>query len=557
MMRAVFRLIFVFFFLFFPTTAYASETQLTWERSQMQQVEVAPEAAKEISSISLDGQGQSILFALSPQVSSDGRYIYRVLIPTSFRTGEYVVHAAKQDGTFTNLAIIKVVEYQSAAYAPLKDIKTVTTLSVTLFALVASWGINQTEQSRNDGAFRNDQSTLDSAEGGVLGRRAKDRRKFRRGLISSLHLDHLRSVWTISSNHYSPLFSRLISDAGYLQYSLGALVLIFPFAGALLGALAFKDISGFGGITVPSLSILLSILVLATFDASSGFLASIMFGLCALTSHRFQNIFDIRLYLGLSILWFAPSFIANATRSLRKSRKDSEPWERLIDVVVGSFITGWAIHNLVSGLNGLAHLKLPISNHAGFIGLVIGLCIAARYLVEEYVNSRNHYYLSYLSPSDLNELSPSFRLLGWFVKGLIFLLFAVSFLGLSWQIWAALIMLLVPTMLKEIKEKFPNSPFLFQLLPVGIPAIVTMTLLGKFYSPFINSLNLDPASASRTIFVLAAIPGFVIGLLKFFGRKPKDGDSRWYMRTHNVALYRVGGVFMFATYLGLTLGFIG
>jgi hypothetical protein len=84
-----------------------------------------------------------------------------------------------------------------------------------------------------------------------------------------------------------------------------------------------------------------------------------------------------------------------------------------------------------------------------------------------------------------------------------------------------------------------------------------MTILGKFYSPIINGLNLDPASASRTIFVLAALPGFFIGLLKFFGRTPKEGDVRWYMRPSNVALYRVGGVFMLLTYAGLTLGLIG
>ena len=556
-MRALVRTLFALALAVAPTAAFAAETQLTWERSQMHSVEVAPEIAQTITAISLDGEGQSLPFSLSPQLTQEGRYLYRVLIPTAFSPGSYVVHAAKSDGTFENLAIIKVVEFQSSGYAPLTDTKTVTTLSVTLFALLATWGINQTEQSRNNDDFRNDQTTLDSAEGGSLGRVARERRKFRRGLISSVHLDHLRSEWTITSNHISPLFSRLISDGGYLQYSLGVLVLLFPIVGGLLGAIAFHDIAGFGGIAVPSLSIFIAIVILAALDASAGFFAAIIFGLCALTSHRFQNVYDLRLYLGMSILWFVPSFIANSTRALRKSRKDSNLWERLTDLTVGSFITGWAVHNMVIGLNGLAHLKFPIARHAALIGIIVGGVIALRYIVEEYVNSRNHYYLSYLSPSTVNEHHPNFRFVGWVIKAGLFLFFAVSFLGVTWQIWAAVSLLMIPNILKVIKERFPNSPTLFQILPVGIPGLVFMTILGKFYSPIINGLNLDPASASRTIFVLAALPGFIIGLLKFFGRTPKEGDVRWYMRPSNVALYRVGGIFMLLTYAGLTLGLIG
>jgi hypothetical protein len=84
-----------------------------------------------------------------------------------------------------------------------------------------------------------------------------------------------------------------------------------------------------------------------------------------------------------------------------------------------------------------------------------------------------------------------------------------------------------------------------------------MTLLGKIYSQYINSLNLDPSSASRTIFVLSPIPGFIIGLLKFFGRQPKSGDVRWYMRSNMTALYRTGGVILLALCSALTLGLVG
>ena len=116
---------------------------------------------------------------------------------------------------------------------------------------------------------------------------------------------------------------------------------------------------------------------------------------------------------------------------------------------------------------------------------------------------------------------------------------------------------MLPQLIKTVKEKFPNSPTLFQILPVGIPALVFMTLLGKFYSHYVNSLSLDPATASRTIFVLSPIPGFIIGLLKFFGREAKPGDVRWYMRSNMKTLYRVGGVILLALYSALTVGLVG
>jgi hypothetical protein len=117
--------------------------------------------------------------------------------------------------------------------------------------------------------------------------------------------------------------------------------------------------------------------------------------------------------------------------------------------------------------------------------------------------------------------------------------------------------MMIPQLVKAIKEKLPNSPMLFQILPVGVPALVVMITIGHFYTPFINSLNLEPASASRTIFLLAGIPGFIITSFKFFGRAPAEGDVRWYRRSNMKTLYRVGGTALFLTYSAFTFGLVG
>ena len=208
------------------------------------------------------------------------------------------------------------------------------------------------------------------------------------------------------------------------------------------------------------------------------------------------------------------------------------------------------------GLNGFSHLTLPLSDHANTVGIFAGGVLALRYLIEEYVNRRNPYYMSYLSPESTHRQHSTARLISWMLRSMLFLFFAISFLGNSWQLWAALALFMTPTVLSAIKNSFPNSSLLYHVLPVGIPSIVVMTLIGRGYSQLISNLELSPANATRTIFVLMAIPGFIIGLLKLFGRQPKSGDVRWYVRPNMKLGYRVFGPVLFIIATGLVTGVI-
>ncbi len=549
-------LIVLFFLLFQPASAHANQTELTWERSQMQQIEVDAALSVQIYTLTLLGSGESIEFNLSNQQSADGRALYQLLIPTSFPLDSYVIKAEMSDGTYKDLAIVRVVEYQSENYNPLTDPETVHTLAIALFALLTVWNISDRSQGKSD-EYADDQTTLDSFDTTIVGRSIRGSGLSRKGLLSSIYLDQIRSTWSISTNRFSPLLSRITSDGAYLQYSLGVGVLAFPIAGALLGALAFQDIEGNGGITTPAVSIVMAILILSALDASAGLGASVVFGLTALSSNRFGNVYDLRTFMGLTLLWISPSLVANATRTLRRSRADSDGWERLADVVLGSLITGWAIKTIVISLDGFAHLKLPLHSHAQSLGIASGLAIAVRYLLEGYVSGKNQYYLAYLSPKILHQQSPNWRLIGWFVKGSIFLFFTISFLGMTWHLWAGVAMVMFPVLAKTVKEKLPNSTILFQLIPVGLPALLFMIFVGKVYTPYINSLDLDPETATRTLFVLAGLPGLVISSLKLFGRSPSEGDTRWYLREKMRSFYRITGALFALIYITYLTGLAG
>jgi hypothetical protein len=101
--------------------------------------------------------------------------------------------------------------------------------------------------------------------------------------------------------------------------------------------------------------------------------------------------------------------------------------------------------------------------------------------------------------------------------------------------------LILPELLKRFGKNLPNSPFLFQIIPGGVPAIIVMSFIGSAFSSWVNSLPLLAADKSKTIIVLCSLPGFVIGLLKLFGRSAKAGDVRWYRRDSMKIPYRIFG----------------
>jgi hypothetical protein len=531
-------------------SAVAASAALTWERGRYQLVEIDTAISAKVTHLDLIGSGQTLEFTGSNVKTN--RTTYQVLVPSNFPIGQYAIRAYFNDGSTFDYADVRLVEYQSQGYNPAVDLKTTGALTLTFFTLLALWAGN----TGLDNQDSKDETTYEGIDANKIAatKRAKD--SYKKGLISSIGLDQFRSVLSIRLGRYSPLGARLAADGGYLQYSLGALVLFFPIFGLVLGALCFNDIHGVGHITTPSLALGTGLIVLSCLDASAGFLGFITFTVLALTSKFITNPYDFRTLLGLGLLWITPALIAGGTRPLRRSVKDVGWWERLTDILLGSLITGWAVKSLVVGLNGFAHLKLPLSAHAGTCGLFAGVAIGVRYLIEEYVNRRNHVYLSYLSPTKVHDQDSSFKLMSWFIKGILYVFFAVAFLGVHWQLFAALALFMAPNIIKEFKERFPNSSVLFQVIPVGIPAVVIIGLLNRGYQSWIDGMTLDPASKTRTLFILLALPSFILTIVKMFARNPKPGDQRWYLRPKMKVVYRTAGPLMLGLGIAMTLGVI-
>jgi hypothetical protein len=545
----------VLFLSFFPS-ASAMAADLTWEKGTTQEIEIENALSDNLINLSMQSGGNSLVFSLASTGAQ--RSIYQAAIPDGFENKTFQIIAKFKDGSSVQISTVKVVD-QSNYYNPIEDFAGITATSITLFALLAVWGTNDSQAAKRneEDEYADQKADLSGVDTNSVGKDFVETPKMRKSFLASYGLDEFRNMSTIGLSKFSPMLSRLMSDGGYLQYFLGSLSLIFPAAGAVLGYIAHQDIVGYGYVTTPALSISIALIVLGCIDAGAAFIAAIVFGFLCYTSSLMLTAFDLRTYLGLSLLWFTPALMANATRSIRKSRRDSGLWDRTADVVIGSLLTGWAVKGVIGGLNGLAHLTLPLSEYADLCGAIAGGVIFLRYLLEEIASYNHEGYLAYVSPKTLHEQNSFFRLISWFIRGFLFLFLSVSFFGLSWQLWTALGLFIAPLLIGVVKNNFPNVSLLYQLIPVGIPSIIFMSLLGKFYSGWVDTLEISAEDKARTIFLIMSIPGFFFMILKAFGRKPRKGDVRWYMRPKYNYLYKLLGPVFLIIALGLTLGVVG
>jgi hypothetical protein len=543
-------------FLSLFSSAAAFGADLTWEKGTTQEIEIENALSDNLINLSMQSGGNSLVFSLASTGAQ--RSIYQAAIPDGFENKTFQIIAKFKDGSSVQISTVKVVD-QSNYYNPIEDFAGITATSITLFALLAVWGTNDSQAAKRneEDEYADQKADLSGVDTNSVGKDFVETPKMRKSFLASYGLDEFRNMSTIGLSKFSPMLSRLMSDGGYLQYFLGSLSLIFPAAGAVLGYIAHQDIVGYGYVTTPALSISIALIVLGCIDAGAAFIAAIVFGFLCYTSSLMLTAFDVRTYLGLTLLWFTPALMANATRSIRKSRRDSGLWDRTADVVIGSLLTGWAVKGVIGGLNGLAHLTLPLSEYADLCGAIAGGVIFIRYLLEEIASYNHEGYLAYVSPKTLHEQNSFFRLISWFIRGFLFLFLSVSFFGLSWQLWVALGLFIAPLLIGVVKSNFPNIPLLYQLIPAGIPSIIFMSLLGKFYSGWVDTLVISAEEKARTIFLIMSIPGFIFMILKSFGRKPRKGDVRWYMRPKYNYLYKLLGPVFLIIALGMTLGVVG
>jgi hypothetical protein len=350
----------------------------------------------------------------------------------------------------------------------------------------------------------------------------------------------------------SPFSAKLIAESAYLRAALGSAFIGLPIASVLTALIGLQQING---LFLPPEAMALSvILIIGILDGFAGLLGMLTFGIGLILNPGLSSPNDLRMLLGLSLLGFAPGMLASAFRNLRRPEAvtSHQLYERVVDLIVAPFLAGWATLGIVSALPALAGAQLPIQDSANQLAWCAAITMFVRVLLEELAVKYFPKRSRELNPAELVSPSMKQKVISLFLRMGLFFFVSMAFVGHCWQLYAGTIIFIIPSFVSLYREKFPNYPKLYQILPSGLPGLGFALLIASAALVVLQSLFGETPEFAKIAFVLIPIPGLVLSLLGIIGRAPHEGDVRWYMRPKNLWIYRLGGVLVLLGTLRLT-----
>jgi hypothetical protein len=352
-------------------------------------------------------------------------------------------------------------------------------------------------------------------------------------------------------SRFAPLLGKILIDASYLRAILGSLSFLTIPTGVMLGYLALHS-NNFQPMP-PNFTIFTGMAVLSLFESIGGFTAALVFAIGVLASGNATSKSTVLTTLAIAAICMAPSLIAGSFRPFRRKLSVNENfWERSTDYLLSAVLTYWTFLGFINSLNPIAGKQLAITGHAKEIGLVIGVCVILRMILEDLA-----LYLYPMRSSKFAVTPPNpskrQRFISNVFKAIIFGLVMESFIGLSLPLFIGTLLFILPNILKiSVGHILPRSKLLHFALPKGGLRIVVMTILGTFFAKFAAGIFQDPHDFLTWGFVLLSIPGLFIALL---GLVSDDSRSSTF-RHHPVGfwLYRLGGAVVFYLIIQIALG---
>ena len=388
-------------------------------------------------------------------------------------------------------------------------------------------------------------ATVDAAHENYEDRRRGrgDRWKiWRRKWMTILDKPSIRLIDWLSK--FSPLATRIVEDGAYLRAATGVFSII-PAVASVVLAVASLGINN-GLFVPPPWQLFLLIAVIGIFDTFAGLLGTAVFVIGSIFLGAGTDIDSIRMLLGVVIVGYGPALLANAFRAFRKVSESGNSywWERLVDLGVLPFIGGWVTASMISALPALAGVTLAVANHVSDFALAIALAIAVRVGLEEFVARYFTERLNYLHPTEVRETYAGSRYVALAVRLSVFIFVTAALMGNDWRVWLGSALFVLPTVIGWFTDRFPNYPWLWRILPTGVPGLaftlvvasVTTSLVGSWFGPTPDLVLWS--------FALLPIPLLGLSILQMLGRHGEPDEVRWIQRPRFVWLYRIGGVVM-------------
>jgi hypothetical protein len=348
----------------------------------------------------------------------------------------------------------------------------------------------------------------------------------------------------IRSARFSPLFSKIVVDGAYLRASLGSFSILPTLFGAVVAV--WSALSNTTDVAPPQWQWLIVIAVLGIFDTFAGFVSTTLFVMTTLLMHGSIPIEDVRLLLGVVIVGYGPALLANAFRAFRKEPESGDIywWERIVDLVVLPFIGGWVTASMIGTLPALAGTTLAVANHVNDFALAVAFAIVLRVILEESVARFFSQRLDTLHPTDVDETDPPQRWISIAFRLSVFIFVTAALMGNVWQVWVGSALFILPTIIAFFSLKFKNFPWIWRLLPTGIPGLAFTLLVASATTSVVGMWFGTSPDLALWSFALLPIPMLVLALLGMFGRDGVEDEVRFIRRPKLKWIYRIGGIVM-------------
>jgi len=320
----------------------------------------------------------------------------------------------------------------------------------------------------------------------------------------------------------SPVVSRVLVDGDYLRAVLGSFWIGLCFASIGLGAYASAT-SGWYAVP-PSLGLFIAILALGILDSTLGFLAGVSFLVCSILAGHVTSAPEIRLSLGLILVWFAVPLAAAALRPLRRivALRMDAIWERAADLVVCGLFAAWVAEKMTSALSGLAGVTLPINSHVGTIVIAVLVLIALRMVVETAVV---HYFplrLSAVRHEGPLESGSVQKVISFVAQIVVFVFVAVAFLGATWALYVGTIVFFIPLFLDFFDQRFPKSRAIARWKPNGILTWTLIICAGLLLGELLNHTVHNGHLVEEIGFIVLPLPVLAFWTIELFEEKEEE-----------------------------------
>jgi hypothetical protein len=348
----------------------------------------------------------------------------------------------------------------------------------------------------------------------------------------------------IRSARFSPLFSKIVVDGAYLRASLGSFSILPTLFGAVVAV--WSALLNTTDVAPPQWQWLIVIAVIGIFDTLAGFVSTSLFVMTTLLMHGVIPIEDVRLLLGVVIVGYGPALLANAFRAFRKEPESGDIywWERIVDLVVLPFIGGWVTASMIGTLPALAGTTLAVANHVNDFALAVAFAIVLRVILEEGVARFFPERLDTLHPTDVDETDPPQRWISIAFRLSVFIFVTAALMGNIWQVWVGSALFILPTIIGFFAHRFKNFPWIWRLLPGGIPGLAFTLLVASATTSVVAMWFGTSPDLALWSFALLPIPMLVLALLGMFGRDGVEDEVRFIRRPKLKWIYRIGGIVM-------------